>query len=71
MKKALFLARAHTQAHTHAHTHTHTHTGPVLIDVPKDIQQQLAVPDWNTPMSITSYISRLPPPPKVWMPVGT
>lgn len=27
--------------------------GPVLVDVPKDIQQQLAVPDWETPMSIT------------------
>ncbi|GIL77942.1 hypothetical protein Vretimale_6526 [Volvox reticuliferus] len=36
--------------------------GPVLVDVPKDIQQQLAVPDWDTPMSITGYISRLPPP---------
>lgn len=27
--------------------------GPVLVDVPKDIQQQLAVPDWEAPMSIT------------------
>lgn len=27
--------------------------GPVLVDVPKDIQQQLAVPDWDQPMSIT------------------
>ncbi|KAG2422753.1 hypothetical protein HXX76_015773 [Chlamydomonas incerta] len=36
--------------------------GPVLVDVPKDIQQQLAVPDWEAPMSITGYISRLPPP---------
>ncbi|KAG2450930.1 hypothetical protein HYH02_004203 [Chlamydomonas schloesseri] len=36
--------------------------GPVLVDVPKDIQQQLAVPDWDAPMSITGYISRLPPP---------
>ncbi len=27
--------------------------GPVLVDVPKDIQQQLAVPEWDTPMSIT------------------
>ncbi|EFJ51706.1 hypothetical protein VOLCADRAFT_73117 [Volvox carteri f. nagariensis] len=36
--------------------------GPVLVDVPKDIQQQLAVPDWDSPMSITGYISRLPPP---------
>jgi acetolactate synthase-1/2/3 large subunit len=37
--------------------------GPVLVDVPKDIQQQLYVPDWNEPMSITGYISRLPLPP--------
>ncbi|KAG2486261.1 hypothetical protein HYH03_015085 [Edaphochlamys debaryana] len=36
--------------------------GPVLVDVPKDIQQQLAVPDWDTPMAITGYMSRLPPP---------
>ncbi|MEW5316010.1 MAG: hypothetical protein WDW38_007403 [Sanguina aurantia] len=35
--------------------------GPVLIDLPKDVQQQLAVPDWDCPMSITGYISRLPP----------
>ncbi|KXZ49597.1 hypothetical protein GPECTOR_20g453 [Gonium pectorale] len=28
--------------------------GPVLVDVPKDIQQQLAVPDWDSPMSITA-----------------
>lgn len=37
--------------------------GPVLVDIPKDIQQTLAVPDWDQPMDITSYISRLPPPP--------
>ena len=37
--------------------------GPVLVDVPKDIQQQLAVPDWDAPMAITGYMSRLPPPP--------
>ena len=35
------------------------------MDVPKDIQQQLAVPDWEEPMSISAYISRLPPPPQV------
>ena len=38
--------------------------GPVLVDIPKDIQQMTAVPDWDTPMSISSYISRLPPPPQ-------
>jgi acetolactate synthase-1/2/3 large subunit len=37
--------------------------GPVLIDVPKDVQQQLAVPDWEVPMAISGYMSRLPLPP--------
>ena len=26
--------------------------GPVLIDVPKDVQQQLAVPDWEVGIPI-------------------
>ncbi|XWS35290.1 hypothetical protein CRYUN_Cryun21dG0113300 [Craigia yunnanensis] len=34
--------------------------GPVLIDVPKDIQQQLAVPTWNQPIRLPGYMSRLP-----------
>ncbi|PRW05900.1 acetolactate synthase isoform A [Chlorella sorokiniana] len=38
--------------------------GPVLVDIPKDVQQTLDVPDWDAPMSISAYISRLPPPPK-------
>lgn len=38
--------------------------GPVLIDVPKDVQQQLAVPDWNVAMAIEGYLGRLPPPPR-------
>jgi acetolactate synthase-1/2/3 large subunit len=38
--------------------------GPVLVDVPKDIQQQLGIPDWDTPMAISGYMSRLPPPPE-------
>eukprot|EP00775_Hariotina_reticulata_P003113 gene3113-3390_t len=38
--------------------------GPVLVDVPKDIQQQLDIPDWDTPMAISGYMSRLPPPPE-------
>lgn len=37
--------------------------GPVLIDVPKDVQQQMAVPDWNAPIGITGYLRRLPQPP--------
>ncbi|XP_011044137.1 PREDICTED: acetolactate synthase 2, chloroplastic-like [Populus euphratica] len=34
--------------------------GPVLIDIPKDIQQQLAVPNWDVPMKLHGYLSRLP-----------
>ncbi|KVI06195.1 acetolactate synthase 1, chloroplastic [Cynara cardunculus var. scolymus] len=37
--------------------------GPVLIDVPKDIQQQLVVPKWDEPMRLSGYLSRLPKPP--------
>ncbi|KAK2975582.1 hypothetical protein RJ640_014069 [Escallonia rubra] len=37
--------------------------GPVLIDVPKDIQQQLVVPNWDQPMRLPGYMSRLPKPP--------
>lgn len=39
--------------------------GPVLIDVPKDIQQQLVVPNWDQPMRLPGYISRLPKPPGI------
>ena len=38
--------------------------GPVLVDIPKDVQQTLDVPDWDAPMSITAYMSRLPGPPQ-------
>lgn len=38
--------------------------GPVLVDIPKDVQQTLDIPDWDAPMSITAYMSRLPPPPQ-------
>lgn len=34
--------------------------GPVLIDVPKDIQQQMVVPEWDQPMKLAGYTSRLP-----------
>jgi acetolactate synthase I/II/III large subunit len=37
--------------------------GPVLVDIPKDIQQQMAVPTWNALMSLPGYIARLPKPP--------
>lgn len=33
------------------------------MDIPKDIQQTLAIPDWDVPMDLDAYISRLPPPP--------
>ena len=38
--------------------------GPVLIDIPKDIQQQLMVPKWDQPMRLPGYLSRLPKPPQ-------
>ncbi|XP_044503525.1 acetolactate synthase 3, chloroplastic-like [Mangifera indica] len=34
--------------------------GPVLIDIPKDVQQQLAVPNWNQQIRLPGYMSRLP-----------
>ncbi|XP_039161809.1 acetolactate synthase 3, chloroplastic [Eucalyptus grandis] len=38
--------------------------GPVLIDIPKDIQQQLVVPKWDMPVRLPGYTSRLPKPPQ-------
>ncbi|XP_020212869.1 acetolactate synthase 3, chloroplastic [Cajanus cajan] len=37
--------------------------GPVLIDIPKDVQQQLAVPNWAQPVNLPGYNHRLPKPP--------
>ncbi|CAJ1975060.1 unnamed protein product [Sphenostylis stenocarpa] len=34
--------------------------GPVLIDIPKDVQQQLAVPNWDPLVKLPGYASRLP-----------
>jgi acetolactate synthase-1/2/3 large subunit len=50
IKEAFFLART-------------GRPGPVLVDVPKDVQQQLAVPDWGARMQIDGYVARLPAPP--------
>lgn len=38
--------------------------GPILVDVPKDIQQQMAVPDWSQPMKLQGYLERMPGPPQ-------
>ena len=37
--------------------------GPVLVDIPKDVQQQMVIPKYDVAMAITGYIERLPPPP--------
>ncbi|XP_030476676.2 acetolactate synthase 2, chloroplastic-like [Syzygium oleosum] len=34
--------------------------GPILIDIPKDIQQQLVIPNWDVPITLPGYMSRLP-----------
>ncbi|KAL2347046.1 hypothetical protein Fmac_001046 [Flemingia macrophylla] len=34
--------------------------GPVLIDVPKDVQQHVAVPNWAQPINLPGYHHRLP-----------
>ncbi|GAB2269683.1 Agglutinin-like protein 1 precursor [Dionaea muscipula] len=34
--------------------------GPVLIDIPKDIQQQMVVPEWDQPIRVPGYLARLP-----------
>uniref|UniRef100_A0A1D2AGP4 Acetolactate synthase n=1 Tax=Auxenochlorella protothecoides TaxID=3075 RepID=A0A1D2AGP4_AUXPR len=51
VKEAFYLARS-------------GRPGPVLVDVPKDLQQTLAVPDWDAPMALGSYTGRLPPAPR-------
>jgi acetolactate synthase I/II/III large subunit len=37
--------------------------GPVLVDIPKDVQQQMCVPYWQPKVSLNGYLSRLPIPP--------
>nr|AJF23171.1 acetolactate synthetase [Brassica rapa] len=44
---------------------TSVRPGPVLIDVPKDVQQQFAIPNWEQPMRLPLYMSTMPKPPKV------
>eukprot|EP00193_Tetraselmis_chui_P010560 CAMPEP_0177775284 /NCGR_PEP_ID=MMETSP0491_2-20121128/14006_1 /TAXON_ID=63592 /ORGANISM="Tetraselmis chuii, Strain PLY429" /LENGTH=672 /DNA_ID=CAMNT_0019293815 /DNA_START=130 /DNA_END=2148 /DNA_ORIENTATION=+ len=51
MKEAFMLART-------------GRPGPVLVDVPKDIQQQLGMPMWDEPVAISGYLNRLPQEPR-------
>ncbi|XP_059640459.1 acetolactate synthase 2, chloroplastic-like [Cornus florida] len=37
--------------------------GPVLINFPKDIQQQMVVPNWDQPIKLPNYMLKLPKPP--------
>ncbi|KAL3840433.1 hypothetical protein ACJIZ3_025024 [Penstemon smallii] len=37
--------------------------GPVLIDIPKDVQLETMVPNWEEPMKLREYESSLPGPP--------
>lgn len=49
MKEAFYLAQS-------------GRPGPVLVDIPKDVQQTLCIPSWDEPMNLRGYISRLPTP---------
>lgn len=51
IKEAFFLA-------------TSGRPGPVLVDIPKDVQQTLNVPKFDVPMHLNAYKERLPPPPE-------
>ncbi|CAN1838900.1 Acetolactate synthase 1, chloroplastic [Linum perenne] len=39
--------------------------GPVLIDVPKDVQQQLVIPNWDREIKLPGYTARLPKTPEI------
>ncbi|XP_024516466.1 acetolactate synthase 3, chloroplastic [Selaginella moellendorffii] len=39
--------------------------GPVLVDIPKDVQQQFAIPNWSQPIKLNAYMQRLPRFPEV------
>jgi acetolactate synthase-1/2/3 large subunit len=40
-------------------------SGPVLVDIPKDVQQQMTVPDWNKAIKLHGYMERLPKAPQI------
>lgn len=52
MKEAFYLARS-------------GRPGPVLVDIPKDVQQTLCLPNWDDPVNLKGYMSRLPKPAKL------
>ncbi len=37
------------------HIATSGRPGPIIIDVPKDVQNKMAVPDWDPPMNLPGY----------------
>ena len=45
MKEAFFIARTGRQ-------------GPVLVDMPKDVQMQSCVPDWDEPLNLPGYTGK-------------
>lgn len=40
------------------HIATTGRPGPVLIDMPKDVQDEKCVPDWNVPMNLPGYANK-------------
>lgn len=42
------------------HIATTGRPGPVLIDLPKDVQMNTCVPDWDVPMALPGYTGKLP-----------
>ena len=47
------------------HLTTFGRPGLVLIDIPKDVQQQMTIPDWNKEIKLHGYMERLPKAPQI------